>query len=45
MLYPVYGIFFGLPGCFATALGNLIADILSDSLRWSSIAGFIANFL
>ena len=45
MLYPVYGIFFGLPGCWAAAFGNLICDILSGSLRWSSIAGFAANFL
>ncbi|MBO4352418.1 MAG: DMT family transporter [Eggerthellaceae bacterium] len=45
MLYPVYGIFFGIPGCFATAMGNLIMDIVTDSLRWSSIAGFIAAFL
>ena len=44
MLQPVYGIFFGLPGCFAFAVGNLIGDIVSDSLRWSSIAGFIGNF-
>ena len=45
MLMPVYGIFFGLPGCLAFATGNLIGDIASDSLRWSSIAGFIANFV
>ena len=45
MLCPVYGIFFGLPGCWSFAFGNLIGDIASDSLRWSSIAGFIANFL
>ena len=45
MLQPVYGIFFGLPGCFACAFGNLIGDILSDGLRISSVAGFIANFL
>ena len=44
MLQPVYGIFFGIPGCIAFAVGNLITDIASDSLRWSSIAGFIANF-
>ncbi|MBR0404828.1 MAG: hypothetical protein IJI68_06450 [Eggerthellaceae bacterium] len=25
-------------------LGNLIGDIVSNSLRWSSIAGFIGNF-
>ena len=45
MLEPVYGVFFGLPGCFAFAVGNLIGDIVSDSLRWSSIAGFIGNFV
>ena len=44
MLQPVYGIFMGLPGCFALAVGNLLGDIASDSLRWSSIAGFIGNF-
>ena len=45
MLMPVYGIFFGIPGCVAYAVGNLITDIVSDSLRWSSIAGFAANFI
>lgn len=45
LLKPVYGIFFGIPGCIAFAVGNLIGDIISDSLRWSSIAGFAANFL
>ena len=45
MLMPVYGIFFGIPGCLANAVGNLIGDIVSDSLRWSSIAGFVANFV
>ena len=44
MLMPVYGIFFGIPGCLANAVGNLIGNIASDSLRWSSIAGFIGNF-
>ena len=44
LLQPVFGVFFGLPGCFAFAIGNLIGDIVSDSLRWSSIAGFAANF-
>lgn len=44
MLQPVYGIFFGIPGCFACAVGNLVGDIASDSLRWSSIAGFVGNF-
>lgn len=42
---PVFGIFFGIPGCFAFAIGNLIGDVMSGSLRWSSIAGFAANFL
>lgn len=45
MLMPVYGIFFGIPGCLAYAIGNLITDIVSDSLRWSCIGGFAANFL
>lgn len=45
MLQPVYGVFFGIPGCLAFAVGNLITDIVGDSLRWSSIAGFAANFL
>ena len=44
MLQPVYGIFFGIPGCLACAVGNLVGDIASDGLRWSSIAGFVANF-
>ena len=44
LLNPVYGIFFGIPGCIAFAVGNLIGDIFSDSLRWSSIMGFLANF-
>ncbi len=44
LLKPVYGVFFGIPGCFAFAVGNLIGDLLGDSLRWSSIAGFAANF-
>lgn len=45
MLIPVYGIFFGIPGCIAYAVANLITDIVSDSLKWSSIAGFAANFI
>ena len=45
MLMPVYGVFFGIPGCIAYAVGNLITDIVSDSLRWSCIAGFAANFI
>ena len=45
MLQPVYGIFFGIPGCFANAVGNLIVDIVSGALRWSSIAGFVANLI
>ncbi len=45
MLMPVYGIFFGFPGCMAYAVGNLITDIISNSLKWSSIAGFVANFI
>ena len=40
--FKVLGI---IPGCFALAVGNLIGDIASDSLRWSSIAGFVGNFV
>lgn len=43
-LGPIYGIFFGPMGCFVFAIGNLIADIIDDALRWSSLAGFSANF-
>lgn len=42
-LQPIFGIFFGVPGCIAFGVGNLITDILGDSLRWSSIAGFVMN--
>lgn len=45
LLWPVYAVFSGPSGCFALAFGNLIMDIVSDSLRWSCIAGFIANFI
>lgn len=44
ILGPIYGIFFGIPGCLVMAAGNLVMDLVSDSLRWSSISGFIANF-
>ena len=43
MLMPVYGIFFGIPGCLVFGIGNLISDIAADELRWTSIAGFISN--
>lgn len=45
MLGPVYGLYFGIPGCIIFAVCNLIMDIISDSLRWSSIAGLLANFI
>ena len=44
-LGPVYGIFFGLPGCFASGFGNLAADALAAELRWTSIAGFASHFV
>ncbi len=44
LLGPVYAIFYGIPGCVVMAVGNLIMDVVSDSLRWSSIMGFLANF-
>lgn len=45
LLGPIYAVFYGLPGCIIMAGGNLIMDIVSGSLRWSSINGCIANFL
>ncbi|WP_270739706.1 hypothetical protein [Massilioclostridium coli] len=44
-LQPIFGLFFGQTGALAFAVGNLISDVLSDSLQWSCIAGFIANYL
>ncbi|MBQ9068592.1 MAG: hypothetical protein IJ131_05935 [Eggerthellaceae bacterium] len=44
LLGPVYAVFYGLPGCVVMAVGNLIMDTISGSLRWSSIGGFVANF-
>lgn len=43
-LGPIYGVFFGPVGWFASACGNTIADAIGDALRWSSLAGFAANF-
>lgn len=45
MLEPIYGIFFGLPGCIIMGPCNLIMDAVSNSLKLSSAAGFIANIL
>ena len=45
MLGPIFAVFYGVPGCGVMAVGNLIMDALSGSLRWSSIFGFAANFL
>ena len=45
MLGPIYAVFFGIPGCIIMAVGNIVMDIFSNSLRWTSIAGFIANFI
>jgi len=44
-LGPIFGIFYGPIGCLSSACGNLLADIIDDALRWSSLAGFSANFL
>ena len=41
----IYGVFYGPVGCLAYACGNLVSDILDNALRWSSLAGFAANFL
>lgn len=44
-LGPVYAVFYGPVGCLASGLGNLLADAMADSLRWTSIAGLAVNFL
>ena len=44
MFGPIYALAFGIPGCAVFAICNLIMDIISDSLRWSSIAGLLSNF-
>jgi len=44
-LAPLFGMFFGIPGCFGVALGNLIADIVGGFFGVGSIGGFVGNFL
>lgn len=44
-LGPVYAVFYGPLGCLAVGCGNLAADAVAGTLRWTSIAGFAANFL
>lgn len=44
-LGPLYGVFFGPLGCLASGFGNLFADTIDHAVRWTSIAGFAANFL
>lgn len=44
-LGPLYGVFFGPLGCLASGFGNLLADTVDHAVRWTSIAGFAANFL
>ena len=45
MLIPIYAVLYGPLGCLAYACGNLITDIISGSLRYSSVAGFVGNFI
>ena len=45
VLHPIYGIFFGIPGCAVLGIGNLISDVIGGSLRISSAAGAAANFI
>ena len=45
ILQPIYGIFFGIPGCVVLSLGNVVSDIIGGSLRLSSAAGAAANFI
>ena len=45
MLAPIFAVLNGPVGCLAYAFGNLLTDIISDSFRYSSVAGFIGNFM
>ena len=45
LLGPIYALFFGIPGCSIFALMNIVMDAFSGGLMWSSIAGFVANFI
>jgi energy-coupling factor transport system substrate-specific component len=44
-LAPLFGMFFGIPGCLGAAIGNLIADIVGGFFGVGSFGGFIGNFL
>jgi energy-coupling factor transport system substrate-specific component len=44
-LAPLFGMFFGIPGCLGAAVGNLIADIVGGFFGVGSFGGFIGNFL
>lgn len=44
-LGPIYGVFFGPLGCLASAVGNLLSDAATGSVRITSIDGFLANFV
>jgi len=44
-LAPLFGMFFGVPGCLGAAIGNLIADIFGGFFGVGSFGGFIGNFL
>lgn len=44
-LAPIFGMFFGIPGCVGAAIGNLIADIVGGFFGVGSFGGFIGNFL
>ena len=44
-LGPIYAVFFGPAGCLASAVGNLLSDVLTGAVRVTSIHGFVANFV
>lgn len=44
MFGPIYGLFYGIPGCVIFAVMNLVMDAVAGNLAWSSIAGLLANF-
>ena len=45
MLEPIYGLFFGIPGCLVMGVCNLIMDVFTDSLTVTSASGFLVNVL
>ena len=45
VLEPIYGIFYGIPGCLVMGICNLAMDAATNSVKLSSAAGLLANVL